>query len=180
MTLRDYAVLMARYNEWMNGRLYECAGRLTPEEFVADRGAYFGSVCGTFNHLVVADTIWLKRFAADPAAPAVLEPVGRLPMPTALDQVIYVELGALAAHRRMLDGIIKGWAEVLTDGDFDRVLHYANTRGKEFDRRLGSLVQHFFNHQTHHRGQATTLLVQMGQDVGVTDLLALIPTEAAA
>ncbi len=47
-------------------------------------------------------------------------------------------------------------------------------------RNFFSLVMHFFNHQAHHRGQVTTLLSQTGIDIGVTDLLALIPDEAGA
>ena len=58
--------------------------------------------------------------------------------------------------------------------------YQVDTKGIVGRRKFSSLVLHFFNHQTHHRGQATTLLFQAGQDVGVTDLLMLIPNEAAA
>ena len=77
----------------------------------------------------------------------------------------------------MLDSTISAWVKVVTDQDLDHVLHYANSKGVISDKQFFSLVMHFFNHQTHHRGQATTLLMQAGVDVGVTDLLMLIPNE---
>lgn len=179
MTPTAQAVLMAGYNEWMNVRLYAAAGRLAPADFAADRGAFFGSVCGTLNHIAVADTIWLRRFAGHPDAGPVLDPVRRLPAPAALDEILFSDHAALAAHRRMLDTLIQDWAATLTDAALDATLRYSNMRGQPFERPLGALVLHFFNHQTHHRGQATTLLSQLGQDVGVTDLLVLVPNHAA-
>jgi uncharacterized damage-inducible protein DinB len=58
------------------------------------------------------------------------------------------------------------------------VLTYANSKGVVSSKPFFGIVMHFFNHQTHHRGQATTLLSQAGVDVGVTDLMALIPDAA--
>lgn len=177
--MRDYVILMSRYNEWMNEKLYATAGRLSTEQFTAPRGAFFGSVCGTLNHIMVADIIWLKRFAGHPSKHAALELVRALPTPGALNQVLHEELAALAQQRKMLDAVIRKWADSLSDRDLEQVLHYANTKGVEFDRPIAGLLMHFFNHQTHHRGQATTLLTQLGQDVGVTDLMTLIPNQSA-
>ncbi len=177
MSTPSHFTMMAEYNAWMNAKLHESAGKLAPEELARERGAFFGSLLGTLNHLIVADTIWLKRFAEHPATPAALEPVRGLPMPTALNQVLFTGLGELAAHRKLLDTAITAWAAALTQADLDHVLHYTNTRGVSSQKRMSRLLTHFFNHQTHHRGQASTLLFQAGQDIGATDLLALIPNE---
>ena len=174
MPMRDYAVIMSRYNQWMNDKLYAAAGRLSTDEFTAKRGAFFGSVCGTLNHILVADIIWLKRFAGHPSRHVALEPVRALPMPAVLNQVLHKQLAPLLVQRKQLDGVIRQWADSLNGQDLDQVLHYANTKGVEFNRPMADLVMHFFNHQTHHRGQATTLLTQLGQDVGVTDLVAML------
>ncbi len=168
---------MAEYNEWMNARLYAAAEKLPAAELGRERGAFFGSIIGTLNHLVVTDTMWLKRFAAHPSCPASLESIRALPQPVALNQILFAELGGLTARRRVIDAAIKVWAAALTQADLDHVLHYANTKGVKSQKRMSNLVMHFFNHQTHHRGQLTTLLFQAGQDVGATDLLALIPNE---
>lgn len=180
MTTCSHIVLMASYNEWMNAKLYEAAGKLSPQELAADRKAFFGSILGTLNHIVVGDTAWLKRFATHPAGYRSLDSVRRLPAPVSLDQIVFADFGALLTHRRMLDEVIKRWAAELAEADLPHVLHYANMKGIAGQMRFSSLVMHFFNHQTHHRGQATTLLHQAGHDVGVTDLLALIPNEAPA
>ena len=180
MSLRDYAILMSRYNEWMNANVYAPAGRLSEQEFLADKGAFFKSVCGTLNHIMVADIIWLKRFAQHPAAHSALEPVRKLAKPKTLDQVLYTRLTALSEQRKMLDAVIKAWADSLSEADLDHMLNYTSTEDVEFNRPMASLLMHFFNHQTHHRGQVTTLLSQMGQDVGVTDLVMLIPDQTAA
>jgi uncharacterized damage-inducible protein DinB len=180
MSVREHVVLMATYNEWMNARLYAAAGRVSSQELLADRKAFFGSIMGTLNHIVVGDTIWLKRFAAHPANHIALDPVRQLQAPLSLDQVLFTDFVSLSNHRKFLDHLIKRWAESLTEQDLEYVLRYANTKGVVSNKRFSSLVMHFFNHQTHHRGQATTLLFQAGQDVGVTDLLAVIPNESDA
>ncbi len=172
--------LMASYNEWMNDKLYQAASQLPAQELAAHRKAFFGSILGTLNHIVVADTLWLQRFAAHPAKYAELDPVRSWPSPAALNQLLFTDLADLARHRKMLDGVISRWAACVTEADLAQVLHYANTRGIVADKSFFSLLMHFFNHQTHHRGQATTLLSQAGIDVGVTDLVALIPNEPVA
>jgi uncharacterized damage-inducible protein DinB len=171
---------MAKYNEWMNTRLYRAATSLPGNELVANRKAFFGSVLGTLNHLAVGDTIWLKRFATHPANYAALELVRNLPTPASLDQLLYSDVQNLSDYRRSLDQVITEWTRSIADRDLDHVLYYANTKGVAAAKNFFSLVMHFFNHQTHHRGQVTTLLSQAGVDVGVTDLLAIIPNETLA
>lgn len=166
--------LMADYNAWMNRSIYDAAGRLPAEEIAPDRGAFFGSILGTLEHLVVADTIWLKRFAEHPAGGA-LAAVRDLPQPTALSQIQFGALGPLRERREMLDGLFVGWTAALRESDLEVPLAYRNMRGDAFTKPFGLVLQHVFNHQTHHRGQTTTLLSQAGVDVGVTDLLTLIP-----
>lgn len=174
--LCEHAVLMARYNAWMNEHMYAAAATLPAQELVADKGAFFGSLLGTLNHIVAADTIWLKRFCSHPAGFAALDAVRVLDTPASLRAPQANDLASLQAHRTMLDGVIEAWAAELREADFDELLHYTNSVGPN-SKKFGSVVLHFFNHQTHHRGQATTLLTQAGVDVGVTDLLMLIPNE---
>jgi uncharacterized damage-inducible protein DinB len=177
MTIREQVILMASYNEWMNHKVYESAARLTPQALAADQNAFFGSLLGTLNHIVVADIVWLKRFVMHPSRHAALDSVCHFPQPSALNQILFDDFTALANSRKHLDDVINQWATSLTDQDLEHSLQYANMKGIVSKKRFSTLVLHFFNHQTHHRGQATTLLYQAGQDVGVTDLLALIPNE---
>ena len=167
-------VLLAQYNDTMNRKLYEAAARLAPEELHADRKAFFASLFATMNHLLAADTIWLSRFSLHPSGFRALAPFRGAPAPTSLTQSFGCDLGQLRAHRVRLDGIITALADELRPSDLEQVLAYRNSRGLGFRKPFGSLLLHLFNHQTHHRGQASTLLTQAGVDIGVTDLLELI------
>ncbi len=178
MALKQQFELLALYNQWMNGKIYEAAARLGPEEAAKDRGAFFGSIQGTLNHLVVGDTIWLQRFATRPSCGVALEAVAKLATPASPDEILFPTLYALAEHRSWLDDQIRHWVAGLTHRDLESVFHYRNTKGVPTSKRYASLILHFFNHQTHHRGQVCTLLFQAGVDPGLTDLLALIPDEA--
>jgi uncharacterized damage-inducible protein DinB len=180
MDLLKHIRLLAQYNEWMNAKLYDAAAQLPPDQLAQDRGAFFGSLLGTLNHIMVGDIIWLKRLGTHPAAHRSLEPVRRRERPTALDQILHADLAALREERRRIDAIIAAWTAELSLADLDHVLEYRNMKGEPMRKLFGSLVLNLFNHQTHHRGQATTLLSQAGIDVGVTDLMALIPEEPAA
>jgi len=171
----SYVRKMAEYNAWMNAKVYEAAGKLPPEQLAQDRGAFFGSILGTLNHLLVADTIWLKRFAMHPSQFAALEAVRSLPLPERLDTMLFTDLAPMTVHRVWLDGVITSFADTVTDAELASTLHYANTKGIPYSRQLSGVLMHFFNHQTHHRGQVSTLLTQAGVDIGATDLLVLIP-----
>jgi len=177
MSLKDQFELLATYNQWMNTKVYEAAGHLSATDLARNRGAFFGSILGTLNHILVADTIWLKRFATHPSCGISLREVVALPDPTSLDQIVFDDLDGLKEHRIWLDRQIIEWTSLLSEEDLDFVLTYHNMKGIPASKRYSILVLHFFNHQTHHRGQVSTLLSQMGVDVGVTDLLALIPDE---
>ena len=122
----------------------------------------------------MADTTWLKRFATHPKNYAALSYAVQLPSPKSLDEIMYKNLSELSKKRRELDEVIINWCAECEDRDYSIPIIYRNMKGIEYRDNYGSLVQHFFNHQTHHRGQVSTLLFQNGVDVGVTDLLAII------
>lgn len=174
MPAREDIVLLATYNASMNTRLYAAAATLPKDALVADRGAFFGSIMGTLNHIVAGDTIWLRRFMGHPANFASLQAMADIPAPSGLAHIYSEDLEPLLAHRVKLDAIISAFAAEVRNADLAQVLTYKNSRG-ECRKHFGSLLLHLFNHQTHHRGQATTLLSQAGVDVGVTDLLEWIP-----
>jgi uncharacterized damage-inducible protein DinB len=168
---------MAAYNASMNASVYQAARQLPAAILGADHKAFFGSLLGTLNHLVNADLIWLKRFAGHPAHFPQLDAVRVLPDPAGLGAIAFGDIDSLWQRRRWLDDVILAWTAAIADADLDQAVHYVNSRGAA-DKNFFSLLMHFFNHQTHHRGQASTLLSQQGIDIGVTDLLVLIPDES--
>ncbi|MBL8524439.1 MAG: DinB family protein [Betaproteobacteria bacterium] len=168
---------MAEYNRWMNLRLYEAAAKLSEAQLFEDRGAFFGSLFDTLNHIAVADLIWLHRFVQLPGLTGISSLMTEFPSPTSLRERVAHSLPELRELRTRLDEIIVELAGRVTEQHLAETLRYGNTAGQKQAKNFGLLLQHFFNHQTHHRGQATTLLFQAGVDVGVTDLNALIANE---
>jgi uncharacterized damage-inducible protein DinB len=175
MSFKSNVELMADYNQWMNRSVYNAASRLTAVQLNEDRGAFFGSIIATLNHILVGDTIWLKRFACHPSNLISLQYVRELNQPSSLDAVLYTEFSSLLEARKAMDMLIIQFAHELTEDVLASSFTYTNTKGDVFTKNFGHLIQHFFNHQTHHRGQVSTLLSQAGIDIGTTDLLVNIP-----
>lgn len=167
-------VLLASYNAAMNGRVYAAAATLPKAALNADRGAFFGSIMGTLGHVVAGDTIWLRRFIGHPARFPALDAMASIAAPTGLAHLFSDDLDVLLAQRVRLDAIISALAAQVALPDLAQALAYTNSRGAQ-RKNFGALLLHFFNHQTHHRGQASTLLTQAGVDLGATDLLEWIP-----
>ncbi|MDC7675775.1 DinB family protein [Asticcacaulis machinosus] len=174
MSHKAALALLAQYNSWMNAKLIEAIRGLSHEDLWADRGAFFGSVMGTLNHLIVADIIWGKRLAGH-ATSGALTPIHDYPMPTGLNAVLFERLEDYIPARQALDQLMIDYIGSLDDDMLETPLSYVRGNNEPHTKALGLVLTHIFNHQTHHRGQITTLLSQMGIDVGVTDILALVP-----
>ncbi len=173
--------LLADYNRWINQQLYTVASSLSTEELAAPRGAFFGSILGSFNHILVADLIWLKRFLTHTREfPTLATELQAFPTPTRLNQILFNDFNELWLKRRQLDEIIMNWVNSLTPEDLVVTLSYANMQGTQHNKNFLSLLLHFFTHQIHHRGQITTLFSQAGLDFGETDLLLRIPNSVEA
>lgn len=170
----------ARYNTWMNGRLYALAATLTDAERRADRGAFFRSISGTLNHILFADRVWLHRFTHDPALSESRDATGAVIPYRALDQELYADFTLLRRERAQTDLHIETWVTGLDAARLAAPIRYRTSKGVEHEHPLWQALAHFFNHQTHHRGQVTTLFSQLGHDPGVTDLIAFLRDEGAA
>lgn len=156
-----YVQRLARYNRWQNGQLYAAAGGVSDEERTRQRGAFFGSIQATLNHLLWADRMWMSRFAGTP------RPEGGIADSVSLCR----DWQDLRRARVELDETIVEWAEHLEPawlaGD---LTWHSGVAKREITGAKWILVSHFFNHQTHHRGQVHCLLTQAGQPGYVTDL----------
>ncbi len=150
---------MAAYNSWMTGQAYAAADRMEDAARKEDRGAFFGSVHSTLNHILFADRAWMRRFT------------GRDYEIRGMGVDLYDDFAELkSAHLSMCDDI-SGFARDLDPEWLAGTLEWPNIRDGIVRRRpRWLLVTHMFNHQTHHRGQLSTLLTQAGIDIGVTDL----------
>jgi uncharacterized damage-inducible protein DinB len=162
---------LARYNTWMNGRLYALAATLSDAERRTDRGAFFGSIHGTLNHILFADRAWLGRFTHDPAIYESRDKHGALIVYEGSGQEPYADFNLLRRERAETDLHIETWVDRLDAERLAAPIRYRTSKGVEHEHPLWQAVTHFFNHQTHHRGQVTTLFSQLGHDPGVTDLI---------
>jgi len=155
----DYCQLLARYNRWMNERLYAVVGEFDASERTRDRGAFFGSMHGTLNHILWGDRVWLGRFTGEPCTVK------------AFGSDMYADFAELVRQRDETDLSILSWAARVTPQWLASMLEYrAASDGRQ--RRLPAWIAatHLFGHATHHRGQLTTLIRQAGKNPGVTDL----------
>jgi uncharacterized damage-inducible protein DinB len=142
--------MFAGYNAWANERIYEAAGKLSDADYRADRGAFFKSVHGTLNHLLVADRIWMRRFTGEGSSP------------TRLDQILFEDFSDLRDARSAEDKRIVDYTSGLTDADLGGLFRYRTvTNPVNIEQPLSPALDHFFNHQTHHRGQLHALLTAM-------------------
>ena len=158
----EYCQVLARYNRWMNERLYAAAAECSDEDRKRDRGAFFGSIHHTLNHVLWGDRVWLGRFTG---APCTVAPYGT---------GMYGDFDELARERERTDTEMLAWAGSLKPDWLATTLEYrgsADGRLRELPAWIAAVQ--LFQHAAHHRGQLTTLLKQSGKDIGVTDLQGL-------
>ena len=152
--MKPHFAMFAAYNGWANDRLYAAARAVSREDYLAEHGAFFGSLNATLNHLLVTDRIWMHRFSGDG------------PQHSALNEVLTHDLDALAALRTTEDARLIAYVDGLDEAAIAGNFTYRPiTNPVEVTQPLGPALAHLFNHQTHHRGQATVILTRIaGRD----------------
>lgn len=158
--MKSHFAMLAGYNAWANERIYDAVAQVPDEEFRADRGAFFKSLHGTLNHLLVADRIWLKRFT------------GKGEAPNRLDAILFERFDDLRGARRQEDERIVDYIDSLSEDALAQRFSYQTiTNPATIEQPLVPALLHFFNHQTHHRGQAHALLTGLKREAPALDLL---------
>lgn len=165
----DYCKQFARYNRWQNQSVFVAAATLPDGTRKRNMGAFFKSIHGTLNHVLVADYLWLSRLDLEPCAVK------------SLDEELYGDFDELRKQRGFTDDRLDRVVGKLTVDKLASTLTYRRMSGgaHEVTTPLALVFMHLFNHQTHHRAQVTTLLMQCGVDVGRTDL-AWLPSDFAS
>jgi uncharacterized damage-inducible protein DinB len=159
--MKAHYIQFAGYNAWANRRLYDAAATLSDQEYRADKGAFFKSMHGTLNHLLATDRIWMRRFTGEGEAPQ------------RLDAILHERFDALREAREAEDRRIAAYIDSLDEARLAGVIRYRRvSTPEEFVQPLMPALDHWFNHQTHHRGQAHTILSSLGKPPPELDLLA--------
>lgn len=150
--------LMAQYNRWMNRKLYAVCTGIPKEERHRDMGAFFKSIHATLDHIFFADRAWMDRFTGQPVS-------------VRLGDVLHTDFVSLQQDREALDEAIVAWASQIDQDWLTHAFEYTSSvDGETRIQPAWVYVIHLFNHQTHHRGQVTALVKQLGYDPGITDL----------
>lgn len=158
--MKRHYVEFAGYNAWANRRVYDAAAELSDAEYRADRGAFFKSMHGTLNHLLATDYIWMKRFT------------GAGDAPNRLDAIVHQKFADLRTAREAEDRRIVQWVGGLTEEKLAGTIRYRRVSSPEaFEQELMPALDHWFNHQTHHRGHAHMILTGLGKTAPELDLL---------
>jgi uncharacterized damage-inducible protein DinB len=174
LSVLNQFILFAEYNRLMNQRLFAATARLSDEDINKDNKAFFKSVLGTLNHVMVGDIIWLKRFAEHPSSHVPLSYISELEKPRSLNAILFNDFSSLRNEREKIDAIIIQWVNCLSESAINECITYRDMAGDNYNKPYLNLISHLFLHQVHHRGQATTLLSQYGEDFGDTDLIEII------
>ena len=140
--------IFAHYNAWANEHLYAACETLSETDYLKTRDSFFGSIHMTLNHILVADRVWIARFTDKQSGIS------------ALNQELYAEFNGLHVARQAEDALIINYIESLDESSLIGWLEYTNMAGEEQADEISILLAHFFNHQTHHRGQTHGLLSQ--------------------
>ena len=152
--------LMAQYNRWMNLKIFTVCEDIPDSERKRDMGAFFKSIHGTLNHILYGDIAWLERLRDNSYKPRNVE-----------NNLLYADFEALKGKREETDREIIEWADSLYPEYLKQDHTYkSNVDNKTRNLPVWVLATHMFNHQTHHRGQVTTLIKQLGYEPGVTDI----------
>ncbi|AAL52438.1 MULTISPECIES: DinB family protein [Brucella] len=164
--MEQHFQMFAYYNQWANKLLYDRAAQLSDEEYRLDLGLFFGSIHRTFNHLLVADRIWMKRFTNEGDHPKTL------------DTIISDNFITLREKRQAEDERICRFTDSLDAGRLaGRYSYTALNSMRTISQRLAPSMAHFFNHQTHHRGQIHAALTRIGAEAPSLDLVHFLQQE---
>jgi len=147
----NHLPLMARFNQWVNGHIYESVAQLGDDEYRKDRGAFFGSIHNTLNHLLVVDRLWSGRIRG---VDSHIE---------SLTQILCDDFEMLREARVVEDARLIELVDGLSERQLERPVPYRRMIGTGMaEARAGHILITLFNHQTHHRGQVHTMLTQSG------------------
>ncbi len=146
--------IMSHFNRWANLRIQGCVAELSDDDYRAERGAFFGSIHATLNHILAVDRLWSSRV------------MGEYHGLKGLDQILHEDFDALQKDRAVMDEHLirlTGRLAAGMDGGLDREVFYRMIKGGEkFISPARHILLTLFNHQTHHRGQVHCMLTQAG------------------
>jgi uncharacterized damage-inducible protein DinB len=164
----------------MNAQLLACCRNLPDDKLAEDTKTFFPSIISYWNHLMFGDLIMMNRLASNEIGSLTVADLAIFPKPVSTQDTYFDNLSDIGNARHNIDTLIFEWCSTLTAKDCEQILTYRTTEGHKLSRRASDIIQHMFNHETHHRGQLTCILSLNNVDYGCTDLPVIVPEGSQA
>jgi uncharacterized damage-inducible protein DinB len=159
---RRHFAYLARYNRAANESLVGYLASLPAGEVTKPRGSYFGSIQGILDHVIMCDINWLRRFRGLFAADEALNRPRLAPSGHAWTEYEFPVFDEYMRERAAVDSIFEDWIALADASRFGEVLAYSDSHGQPKRYYFRDALDHVFNHQTHHRGQVSQILDELG------------------
>ena len=166
--------MMAKYNQRINDQLMVCCQLLSNDELTKETHSFFTNITAYWNHLFFGDLILLNRLMKNNISSLSEDDFIKLPTPKSPTDIFHHKLSEISTLRKKIDQLICQYSEHLTDEECDTFITYQTTEGEQITKKVADVTQHLFNHQTHHRGQLTCILSQLGVNYGCMDLPVIV------
>jgi len=172
--------MMAAYNQRINEQLIRCCLALSSEQLTQESHSFFPNVIAYWNHILFGDLILLSRLASNKIGGLSVDRFLGLPTPKSPDDIYCHDINDIVLLRGKVDVLINDYCNKLTTEECDGFINYTSTEGQAISKVVADVTQHLFNHQTHHRGQLTCVLSQLGIDYGCMDLPVIVAEGSAS
>lgn len=174
MSLAKNFQMMSMYNQRINEQLINCCSTLSDQQLRQENNSFFPNIIAYWNHILFGDLIMLSRLAANNIGGLSVDDLSEFPIPKSARDIYYHDFAGVVSLRRKLDLLLNHYCAKLTDKECDMFICYTSSEGQVIDKAVADVTQHLFNHQTHHRGQLTCVLSQLGVDYGCMDLPVIV------
>lgn len=175
MSLANNFRMLSLYNQRINHQLLICCRDLSVADLNKETHSFFSNIINYWNHVLFGDLIMLRRLGNNDIGGFSLAYLDDFPVPTSGRDIYHIEISDVALLRTRVDKVIVKCFLGINDDDCLQMISYKTTEGVAITKSVADFCQHLFNHQTHHRGQLTCILSQLGVDYGCMDLPIIVP-----
>ena len=173
--MKNVVQAFAKYNASVNRSILELLEPLKKDQIMMETKAYYPSLFETLLHILIGDIHWLKRYKDAFKENKVLSNTRLISLEEkSLRKEFESDYTKLFRYRKETDEVIMRFVDELDEGKFHSVIRYKNYKGEDIEKEAWKTLLHWFNHQTHHRGQISVLLDMVGVDHDFSSMVARI------